>query len=136
MTLDVNNENFKPYVNQQTPHLTCTSIQTTHLINRRLPIISSDVNVFNEAAPLYQEALQKSGYTHRLEYKPSLQKPPTPKHRRHRNKIWVNPPFNKNVRSNIGRSLKNLIDKCFPADHRLRKIFNGYAKHEADNRRK
>jgi len=46
--------------------------------------ISSVEDVFNEAAPVYQEALRKSGYTHKLEYKP---KTPTPKRNRHRNVI-------------------------------------------------
>ena len=64
-------------------------------INRRLSDISSDEDVFNEAAPLYQEALRKSGYTYKLEFRPP-QRPPAQKRNRHRNVIWLNPPFNRN----------------------------------------
>ena len=34
----------------------------------------------------------------------------------------LHPPFN--VQTNIGRAFINLIDKCFPAGHKLRKVFN------------
>ena len=41
-----------------------------------------------------------------------------------RNIIWFNPPFSKNVRTNVGRNFLNLIDKHFPASNPLHKIFN------------
>ena len=40
------------------------------------------------------------------------------------NIIWYNPPFSKNVSTNIGQKFLSLIDKCFPKDHKLRKILN------------
>ena len=43
---------------------------------------------------------------------------------RRRNVIWFNPPYNKNVKTNIGRAFISLINGSFPADHKLRKIFN------------
>ena len=43
---------------------------------------------------------------------------------RKRNIIWFNPPFNKNVVSNVGKNFLKLIDKHFPKHHKLRKIFN------------
>ena len=79
--------------------------------------------VFNEAAVPYQEALRKSGYTYSLKFKPSQQTPPNQKSRR-RNIISFNPPFSKNVKTNIGRAFISLIDRCFPTGHKLRKIFN------------
>ena len=39
-------------------------------VNNRLSRISSSKAVFDSAAPVYQEALNKSGYTHKLEFKP------------------------------------------------------------------
>jgi hypothetical protein len=39
-------------------------------INRRLSRISANKTVFDAAAPVYQEALIQSGYTHTLAYKP------------------------------------------------------------------
>ncbi len=43
---------------------------------------------------------------------------------RHRNIIWFNPPFSKNVKTNIARNFLCLIDKHFPPNHKLHKIFN------------
>ncbi|RUA05113.1 MAG: hypothetical protein DSY43_05320, partial [Gammaproteobacteria bacterium] len=132
VTLDLNTEKYKPYakptniplyVHSKSNHPPNIIKNIPESINRRLSDISSDEDVFNEAAPVYQEALRKSGYTHKLEYKPKTPTP-TPKRNRHRNVIWFNPPFSKNVKSNIGKEFINLIDRCFPAGHKLKKIFN------------
>ena len=52
------------------------------------------------------------------------QGPPQQKRMRRRNVIWFNPPYNKNLKTNIGRAFISLINRSFPADHKLRKIFN------------
>ena len=44
--------------------------------------------------------------------------------KRTRNISWFNPPYSKNVKTNIGRKFLNLIKKCFPPDHQLHKILN------------
>ena len=48
--------------------------------------------------------------------------------RTHRNRqhniIWFNPPFSKSVNTNIGWEFLSLIDKHFPLQHKLHKIFN------------
>ena len=46
------------------------------------------------------------------------------KRKRKRNIIWFNPPFQLNVKTNIGRQFLALIDKCFPKDGPLGKVFN------------
>ena len=38
--------------------------------------------------------------------------------------IWFNPPYSKDVKTNIGRTFLNLIDRHFPASNKLSKIFN------------
>ena len=40
------------------------------------------------------------------------------------NIIWYNPPFNSQVKTNVGRSFLNLLNKHFNTDHRFHKIFN------------
>ena len=112
------------YVHSQSKHPPNIIRNIPAAINRRLSSISSDRAVFNEAAPPYQEALRKSGYKHQLEFKPPPQRPPQQKRMRRRNVIWFNPPYNKNVKTNIGRAFISLINRSFPADHKLRKIFN------------
>ena len=46
------------------------------------------------------------------------------KRNRKRNIIWFNPPFNKNIKTNIGKTFLKLIDKHFPRSSKLHKIFN------------
>ena len=43
---------------------------------------------------------------------------------RKRNIIWFNPPYNKNVKTNIGKIFLKLVDKHFPKSNKLHKIFN------------
>lgn len=132
VTLDLTTERFKPYSKPATTPLYVHS-KSNHppniirnipeAINKRLSEISSDEDAFNEAAPPYQEALRKSGYAYHLKFNPAPQRRPN-QERRRRNVIWFNPPFNRNVQTNIGRAFINLIDKCFPTGHKLRKVFN------------
>ena len=133
ITADVNTGKFKPYSKPSTTPLYVHS-QSNHspnilrnipeAINRQLSSISSDHEVFNDAGAPCQEALRKSGYTFKLEFKPPAQQPPSQKHKRQRNVIWFNPPYNKSVKTNIGRAFISLIERSFPAGHKLRKIFN------------
>ena len=46
------------------------------------------------------------------------------KKQRERNIIWFNPPFNKNVRTNVAKTFLGLVDKHFPKNNKLHKIFN------------
>ena len=133
VTLDLNTEKFKPYskplntplyVHSKSNHPPSIIKNIPESVNRRLSEISSDETVFNEAATPYQEALYRSGYTYKLEFKPPQIRASSQSRNRSRKIIWFNPPYNKNVKSNIGREFLHLIDKCFPVDHKLRKIFN------------
>ena len=94
-------------------------------INKRLSEISSDEDSFQHAVPLYQEALAKSGYQHKLKFQqsPTSQKPNNTRGRK-RNITWYNPPFSKNVATNIGQTFLKILDEEFPASHTLHKIFN------------
>ena len=46
------------------------------------------------------------------------------KKRKRRDEIWFNPPFNKEVKTNVGRQFLRLIDKNFPIENPLSKILN------------
>jgi len=41
-----------------------------------------------------------------------------------RKKCYMVPPYNKNIRSNVGKEFISLINRSFPTGHKLRKIFN------------
>ena len=80
--------------------------------------------MFWTAAPLYQEALAKSGYNYKLSYDPPAENPAKKKRCRKRTITWFNPPFASNVRTNIGAKFLKLIDKHFPPTNPLSKLIN------------
>ena len=84
VTLDLTTERFKPYSKQATTplyvhsrsnHPPNTIRNIPEEINKRLSEISSDEDPFNEAAPVYQEALRMSGYAYNLKFNPAPQRP-------------------------------------------------------------
>ena len=96
-------------------------------INKRLTNISSTEQVFTEATALYQQALEESGYDHKLKFDPKARWA-TKKSKAWKRKItWYNPPWDNNVKTNLGRKFLLIVDKCFPKDHLLNKIFNRHS---------
>ena len=91
------------------------------MISERISKISSNKEIFDRASQLYNHALQSSGYTEKLTYKP----PNTKRTKsRPRKIIWFNPPFSTNVKTNVAKKFLSIVDKNFPKNHRLHKIFN------------
>ena len=87
-------------------------------INKRLTEISSDQDSFEQASPPYQQALDKSGYNHKLQFKHPLNLTTNNKTRSRKRKIiWYNPPYSKNVSTDVGQTFLKIIDEEFPADH-------------------
>ena len=91
------------------------------MINKRLSKLSCKKDEFDKAKLLYEKSLQESGYKTSMSYAQTGVK--TNKNR-NRNIICFNPPFNQNVKTNIGKIFLKLIKKHFPNHHRLHKIFN------------
>ena len=46
------------------------------------------------------------------------------KHKREQNIIWFNPPFSRNVSTNVAKKFLQLLDKHFPPSNSLHRIFN------------
>ena len=86
--------------------------------------ISCDEEVFQQAAPLYDEALQTSGYTEKIRFHSESATTPKNGRKRKRKIIWFNPPFSQSVTTNVGRRFLSLVQKHFPPGSRLAKIFN------------
>lgn len=131
VTLDLESGKYAPYTK---PGSTITYVHkdSNHppniknlpiAINKRLSDISSDETTFNQAAPVYQEALINSGYEHKLEFSPPSTQQQIVRNRK-RNIIWYNPPYSKTVQTNIGKIFFKLIDEEFNSNHNLHKIFN------------
>ena len=131
VTFNLNRSSYQPftkpntslqYVHRESNHPPITTKNIPAGINKRLSSLSSDKTSFDQAAPPYQKALDESGYRYTLNYEPNA---PTKRKNRQRNNIlWYNPPFSKNVSTNIGHRFLALVDNHFPRDHKLRKIFN------------
>ena len=100
VTLDLNAGIHKPYmkpnntpqyVHSRSNHPPSIIKNIPTAINKRLSEISSNSKAFDDASPDYQDALDKSGYKHKLEYKDTPEPKKTRKNRS-RNIIWYNPP--------------------------------------------
>ena len=108
------------YIHNLSNHPPQVLKQLPKSINDRLSNNSSNEEIFNNAKGEYESALKDSGYTVNLNYNKEEKKP----RNRKRNVIWFNPPYNKNVSTNIAKKFLNLIDKHFPKTNKFHKIFN------------
>ena len=114
------------YINAQSNHPPRVIKNLPKMIGKRLSTISCDQNRFDEAKPLYQDALRYSGYSTDLEYEPPVTPNPEEKAKRTRKRktTWYNPPFDQNVSTNIGKKFLALVSEHFPPGHAYRKLFN------------
>ena len=110
------------YVNKNSNHPRGILENIPHSVNRRLSSILAKKEVFDFAIPPYQDALKKSGYDINLHFDPPVNSEKS--NNRHRNVTYFNPPFSKNVKTNIGKQFLSLIDKHFPLSQPLRQIMN------------
>ena len=118
--------NIPRYVHKQSNHPPTIIKNIPENVNKRISSISSDEKMFKNASPIFQEALNKSGYKYTLRYDPHASEPrsKSKKKNRKRNILWYNPPYNSTVGTNVGREFLKLIDECFPPNHKLHKVFN------------
>ena len=109
------------YIHVQSNHPPNIIKQIPAMISKRISNNSSDKTEFDRAAPEYNKALTDSGYKEKLTFN---DKSGNKKRNRKRNRIWFNPPFSLNVKTNIGKDFFRLLDKHFPTHHRYHKLFN------------
>ena len=136
VTLDLKLGTYKPfvkpnntplYINAKSNHPPSILKNIPLAVNKRLSEISSNEEIFNNAAPMYQKALKDSGHNFNLKFnKEDTFKPNGGKKKRKkkRNIIWFNPPFSTNVNYRVGEKFLKLVEKCFPKGSSLYKLFN------------
>ena len=66
--------------------------------------------------------MDKCGYEFKLKYTPPKDKPKNKC--RKRKMVWWNPPFSKNVETDIGKKFFELVERHFPKGHVLHPIIN------------
>ena len=141
ITLNLSENTFKPYmkpnsspvyVHKKSNHPPNVIRDIPVMINKRLSDLSKNEELFDETKPEYEEALKRSGYDVKLKYTPTPEnsvaensaESSEDKRSRKRKIIWYNPPYSQSVKTNIGKKFFNLIQKHFPSDSPLAKIFN------------
>ena len=112
------------YVNKASNHPPSIPENIPSSIQKRLNTISSSEEVFNEAKSTYQQALGDAGYSEELTYNTDPQTTSRSTRRRRRTIVWYNPPYSKNVATNIGKEFFKLLQLHFPKQHPLHSIFN------------
>ena len=133
-TFNLNNGTYKPYrkPNDETIYINAKSNHPKNIL-KQLPIsiedrlreLSSNKEIFDEAAKYYQEALEKCGHKYKLKFeKEGPEASQSTRRNRARKITWFNPPFSKSVSTNVAKCFLNLIDKHFPRHHKFRKLFN------------
>ena len=65
----------------------------------------------------------KAGYNHKLTYQKHDQKNNNPQQPK-RQIIWFNPPYSKNITTEVGNFFLSSIDKHFPPHYKLHELFN------------
>ena len=112
------------YVHTQSNHPPVVIENLPKMIERRISDISCNKDAFDKVKDVYNDALKKSGHKHTLNYQEKSSAPATNKKRRRRAIIWFNPPYNDNVKTNIGKKFFKILHKNFPPGHELHKILN------------
>ena len=111
------------YINIESNHPPFIIKQLPLSIESRFSSLSFSEKIFNDSVTPYQDALDKSGYKHKLKYQANIDTANNKKQRK-RNIIWFKPAYSKNVKTNIGKIFLNLIKKHFPPHHKFHKLFN------------
>ena len=133
VTLNLSEQNYQPYrkpnndplyVDARSNHPPNIIKQIPLSINQRLSSLSSHETSFRNSLPVYEDALKRSKYKARLSYSDPRNKSQCCNSQRKRNIIWFNPPFSKNVKTNVAQRFLKLLDKHFPRSSKLHKIFN------------
>ena len=127
VTLNLSDSTYKPYhkpndeifyIHKESNQPPSITKQLPVSIETRLSKLSSNEKVVNELVSIYQEALDKSGYNHKLTFQKTSTNN-TQRIQQKRNIIWLNPPFSKSVVTKTGETFLRLIDKHFPPHHKL-----------------
>ena len=141
ITFDLANDTYKPYrkpndeplyINNSSNHPPSILRELPSSINKRINTLSCDKGTFDAAAPEYKEVLRRSDFNAQLTYQPPNANTNT-RRSRSRNVIWYNPPFSKNVKTNIAHKFLQLIDKHFPPSNKLSKLFNRHTVRVSNN---
>ena len=108
------------YVHMKSNHPPSVTKNIPASINRRLSNLSSDEEMFNSVAPIFQKALENAGYKVKLQFKPQQSNNSKTNRNRKRKIIWWNPPYSSSVKTKVGQQffklLENISQKNTPSE--------------------
>ena len=108
------------YISKNSNHPPAVKKGLVQMIGYRISDLSSNAEIFNSVAPVYNQALRNSGFNEEIKYEPKR----TKRTRRPRKVIYFNPPWDDQIRTNIGGNFLRLVDKHFHPNSNLHSIFN------------
>ena len=120
ITFDLNTGSYRPYrkpnndtryVNRKWNHLPPVLKQITAAISKRISINSSNKQIFQKAAPCYNNILKNCGYKEKIQFQEYEHQQTQPRRNWSRNIIWFNPPSSSNVETNVARKFLELVKK-------------------------
>ena len=111
------------YVHTQSNHPRHVTKQIPYGVNKRLCELSCDREHFERAKPEFEKALKESGHKVELTFDDSEN---VARKRKCRSKkaIWYTPPFNSEVKTQIGKEFLKILDNNFPKKHPFSKFLN------------
>ena len=109
------------YIHKDSNHPPHVKKQMVKMIGRRISDLSSSEEIFNQSAPIYNQALSNSGFNESIQFS---KRPETRKRNRNRKIIYFHPPWSDTIESKVGKSFLKLLDKHFPRGSELNHYFN------------
>ena len=108
--------NIPRYVNAKSNYQPSILKEIPKSVSKRISSNSCIEQVFNAAAPFYNDILHKCGYSEKLTFEKGQYT--YERRNRRRNIIWYNQPFSKNVKTNTAKQFLHLLDKHFSRSHK------------------
>ena len=110
ITFDLNTGSYRPcrkpnndtrYIYTKSNHPPSILKQIPGAISKRIFTNSSNKQIFQNAAPYYNNTLKDCGYKEKIQFQQYKHQQTQPRRNRSRNIIWFNPPFSSNVETNV-----------------------------------
>ena len=118
------NDDIPVFISNESNHAPHVKKSLSNMISRRVSDLSSSEEIFNQVAPTYNAGLKNAGFDEEIEYIERDNQAGNRKRVRKRKVIFFNPPWSDQLRTNIGKKFLEIVDRCFPADSDIGKIFN------------
>ena len=130
--LTIENSSYRPYqtgnnqikyINIESNHPPSIIKQLQLSIKSKLSSLFSSEETFNDSVTPYQDVSDKAGYKHKFKYQVNINKTKNKKERK-RNIIWFNPPYSKNLKTNIEKNISKSYKETLSRHQKLDKLFN------------